>query len=53
MSIFRQNEGGHTFDFSTRVCHKCDMSWETFQDNNKPECSGKKLPKPKEPQLIE
>jgi hypothetical protein len=38
---FDRTSGGHRFDFSSGVCHRCGMTREHYEDNGKPICRGK------------
>jgi hypothetical protein len=37
---FDRMAGGHRFDFSRGVCHRCEMTREYFEDNGRPPCTG-------------
>jgi len=39
-----KTENGHKFDFSVEVCKNCGISWNKYQDKQKPICiSAKKI----------
>jgi hypothetical protein len=51
--MFNRNAGGHAFDIN-RVCVKCGMSYEHFDDaeNHKPYCKGVKPPHQREREIV-